>query len=137
MSKIFLIWKAFFIVLMIGILMPMKAQSADVKTSQLPTMKPIDLSISLESDSYYNTTTEDMTSEMGVILGMESFTLGITPTITDKSNEWDMSNIEFSLAYDWKITDEISVSPYGKLNYDSDLDAGDRVIGLKTTIKLY
>jgi len=109
----------------------------EVATSQLPTMKPLDLSISLETDSYYNTETENMTSETGVVLGYESFTLGITPTITDASNEWDVSDIKLDLAYEWKITDDIAITPYGELHYDSDLEAGDKVIGLKTSIKLY
>ena len=41
--------------------------STSAIAGEVPTKKPIDLSISIESDSYYNSTTENITSETGVV----------------------------------------------------------------------
>ena len=109
--------------------------AGEVSKSQLPTMKPLDLSISIESDLYYNSTTENITSETGVVVNYESFSFGITPTTT--SDDFKMTDLELALQYDWKLTDKISVSPYAELHYDDDFDAGDKILGLKTSIKLY
>ena len=84
--------------------------STSAIAGEVPTKKPIDLSISIESDSYYNSTTENITSETGVVVNYESFSFGITPTTT--SDDFKMTDLELALQYDWKLTDKISVSPY-------------------------
>ena len=100
--------------------------STSAIAGEVPTKKPIDLSISIESDSYYNSTTENITSETGVVVNYESFSFGITPTTT--TDDFKMTDLELALQYDWKLTDKISVSPYAELHYDDDFDAGDKIL---------
>ena len=128
MSKILIAWKAFFIILMFTVLIPITAKGADLLE------KPIDLDISIESDSYYNSTNENITSETGLIFGYQDFTFDITPTITSDDM---LTDLKLGLAYSWQLFDDVTISPYTEAHWDSDFTSGDKVIGIKTTIKLY
>jgi len=128
MDKIWMAWKVFFVIMMFGLIIPMRAESADA------IVKPIDLDISIESDFYYNSTNENITSETGLIFGYQDFTFDITPTITSDDM---LTDLKLGLAYSWQLFDDVTISPYTEAHWDSDFTSGDKVIGLKTTIKLY
>ena len=106
--------------------------AADKKVENYFSLDSLD--ISLKSDSYYNTGSENLTSETGLVFGFRDFTFNFTPTVT--SDEM-LTDLQFGLQYDWKLTDNIVIAPYSEVHYDDDFGAGDRVIGIKTIIKLF
>jgi hypothetical protein len=106
--------------------------AADNKVESYSLLDSLD--ISLESDSYYNTGVENLTTETGLVFGFRDFTFDITPTVTSDDM---LTDLKFGLQYDWKLTDNIVIAPYSEVHYDDDFGAGDRVIGIKTTIKLF
>ena len=108
------------------------ALAADKKVESYFSLNSLD--ISLESDSYYNTGSENLTSETGLVFGFREFTFDITPTVT---NDDMLTDLKFGLQYDWKLTDNIVIAPYSEVHYDDNFGAGDRVIGLRTIIKLF
>ena len=113
-----------FVFLMLGFfMMPGGVSAADKK-----------LEISLDSDTYYNSTSENITSETGLVVGFQDFAFDITPTST---NEDLLTDLKLGLSYSWELTDDITIIPYTEAHWDSDFDSGDKVIGFKTTIKLF
>jgi uncharacterized membrane protein YfhO len=128
MQNIWIAWKVFFVIMMFGLIIPMRAESADA------VVKPIDLDISIKSDSYYNSTNENITSKTGFVVELQDFTFDITPTVTSDDTLTDM---KFGFQYAWEISDNIIIAPYSELHYDDNFSEGDKVIGIKTIIKLY
>jgi hypothetical protein len=114
--------------MMFGLIIPMRAESADA------VVKPIDLDISIKSDTYYSSTNENITSETGFVFGFRDFTFDFTPTTTSDDM---LTNLKFGFRYDWKLFDDITIVPYSELHYNNDFSERDKVIGLKTVIKLY
>ena len=129
MQNIWIAWKVFFVIMMFGLIIPMRAESADA------VVKPIDLDISIKSDSYYNSTNENITSETGLVFGFRDFIFDVTPSVT--TDNMSMTDLKLGLAYSWQFNDNISLVPYTEKYWDDDFDSGDTVIGLKTIIKLY
>jgi hypothetical protein len=128
MQNIWITWKVFFVIMMFGLIIPMRAESADAIDLV------IDLDISIKSDTYYSSTNENMTSETGFVFGFRDFTFDLTPTVTSDDM---LTDLKFGFRYDWKLFDDITIVPYGELHYNDDFSGGDKVIGLKTIIKLY
>ena len=85
------------------------------------------------SDTEYNVTQETTNTEFGVTAGIKGLDLSLLPNWNWDDQE--ISNIEVSAGYTFDVTDRISVTPYGELNFDNDLEAGDRIIGVKTKMK--
>ena len=126
-------WKRICIFLMLSVFLPWQVNAADNK--KVENYFSLDsLDISIKSDSYYNTGSENLTSETGLVFGFRDFTFNFTPTVT--SDEM-LTDLQFGLQYDWKLTDNIVIAPYSEVHYDDDFGAGDRVIGIKTIIKLF
>ena len=118
---------------MLSVFLPWQVNAADNK--KVENYFSLDsLDISIKSDSYYNTGSENLTSETGLVFGFRDFTFNFTPTVT--SDEM-LTDLQFGLQYDWKLTDNIVIAPYSEVHYDDDFGAGDRVIGIKTIIKLF
>ena len=92
------------------------------------------LEISLDSDTYYNSTNENITSETGLVLGFQDFTFDITPTST---NDDVLTDLRLGLSYNWQLTDDIIITPYSEAHWDSDFVSSDKVFGIKTTIRLF
>ena len=129
MQNIWIAWKVFFVIMMFGLIIPMRAESAEA------IVKPIDLDISIKTDSYYNSTNENITSETGVVFDFRNYTFDITPTMT--SDDMSMTDLKIGLSYSWQYNDDITLIPYTEAHWDDDFNSGDTVIGVKTTIKLY
>ena len=129
MQNIWIAWKVFFVIMMFGLIIPMRAESADT------IVKPIDLDISIQTDSFYNSTNENITSETGVVFDYRDFTFDITPTVT--TDDMSMTDLKLGLAYSWQLYDGITITPYSELHYNDDFSEGDKVIGIKTIVKLY
>ena len=125
-------WKAILICVMCSVFLPWHAAAEDKKVENYSFLNSLE--ISLESDSYYNSGTENFTTETGLVFGFNDFTFDITPTMTSDDM---LTDLKFGLQYDWKLTDNIVIGPYSEIHYDDDFVSGDRVIGLRTTIKLY
>ena len=126
-------WKRICIFLMLSVFLPWQVNAADNK--KVENYFSLDsLDISIKSDSYYNTGSENLTSETGLVFGFRDFTFNFTPTVT--SDEM-LTDLQFGLQYDWKLTNNIVIAPYSEVHYDDDFGAGDRVIGIKTIIKLF
>ncbi len=126
-------WNGIFVFLMFALFAVQGgASAADKKVESYFSLDSLD--ISLKSDSYYNTGSENLTSETGLVFGFRDFTFDITPTVTSDDM---LTDLKFGLQYDWKLTDNIVIAPYSEVHYDDDFGAGDRVIGIKTTIKLF
>ena len=128
MQNILIAWKVFFVIMMFGLIIPMRAESADAL------VKPIDLDISIKSDSYYNSTNDNITSETGLVFGFQDFTFDFTPTVTSDDM---LTDLKLGLAYSWQLYDGITITPYSELHYNDDFSEGDKVIGIKTIVKLY
>ncbi len=85
------------------------------------------------SDTEYNVTQETTNTEFGVTAGIKGLDLSLLPNWN--WDEQEISNIEVSAGYTFDVTNRISVTPYGELNFDNELEAGDRIIGVKTKMK--
>ena len=128
MQNIWIAWKVFIVIMMFGLIIPMRAESAEAL------VKPIDLDISIKSDSYYNSTNDNITSETGLVFGFQDFTFDFTPTVTSDDM---LTDLKLGLAYSWQLYDGITITPYSELHYNDDFSEGDKVIGIKTIVKLY
>ena len=128
MQNIWIARKVFFVIMMFGLIIPMRAESAEA------IVKPIDLDISIKSDSYYNSTNDNITSETGLVFGFQDFTFDFTPTVTSDDM---LTDLKLGLAYSWQLYDGITITPYSELHYNDDFSEGDKVIGIKTIVKLY
>ena len=126
-------WNGIFVFLMFALFAVQGgASAADKKVESYFSLDSLD--ISLKSDSYYNTGSENLTSETGLIFGFRDFTFDFTPTVTSDDM---LTDLKFGFQYDWKLFDDITISPYSELHYNDDFSEGDKVIGIKTTIKLF
>ena len=125
-------WKPIFIFLMLSIFLSWRADAADEKIQNYSFLDSLE--ISLDSDTYFNSTDENITSETGLVLGFQDFTFDITPTST---NDDVLTDLRLGLSYNWQLTDNILLAPYSEAHWDSDFVSSDKVIGIKTTIKLF
>ena len=48
-----------------------------------------------------------------------------------------LTDLKLGLAYSWQLYDGITITPYSELHYNDDFSEGDKVIGIKTIVKLY
>jgi len=95
--------------------------------------KGIKPDIAIVSDTEYNVTQETTNTEFGVTAGIKGLNLSLLPNWNWDDQE--ISNIEVSAGYTFDVTDRISVTPYGEMNFDNELSSGDKVIGVKTKLK--
>ena len=126
-------WNGIFVFLMVALFVSHGgALAADNKDKSLSLLDSLE--ISLDSDTYYNSTNENITSETGLVIGFQDFTFDITPTAT---NDDILTDLRLGLSYNWQLTDDIVISPYSEAHWDSDLASSDKVFGIKTTIRLF
>jgi hypothetical protein len=97
----------------------------------LPAMPNIDMSF--VTDTERNTTQGTTATEFGIVAGVEGFDLSFLPKWSWDSE--DISNVEFAVSYNYDVNDSLAITPYAKINTDSDLDVGDKLIGFKTQYK--
>jgi len=110
----------------LALLLTTTASATEVK--KVTSMPKLDLAI--VSDTEYNTELETTETEFGAEVGFKNFTATALPNWSWDDTE--MNNLQFGLRYDWKIEDKITISPYGEVNLDNDLEEKNKIIGLKT-----
>ena len=91
------------------------------------------IDMSFVTDTEYNVTKETTSTEFGVVAGYEGIDLSVKPSFSWDDKE--ISNVEFSAGYTFDVTKSFAITPYGEINTDSDLDMGDKLIGIKTQYK--
>ena len=94
----------------------------------LPATSKIDMSF--VTDTEHNVTKETTTTEFGVVAGLKGFDLSVLPNISWDDEE--ISNIELGAGYTFDVGDSFGITPYGEVNFDNDLNTGDKIIGVKT-----
>jgi len=92
------------------------------------------LDMSFVTDTERNITQETSATEFGIVAGVRSFSFSLLPTYSWTDSE--ISNIEFIADYTLSVNDRMNIIPYGEINLDNNLDAGDKIIGIKTTYEL-
>ncbi len=80
-----------------------------------------------------NTTKETTTTKFGIVAGIKGFKLSALPKFSWDKEE--ISNIELAAGYTFDVTDSFGITPYGEVNFDNDLNTGDKIIGVKTRHK--
>ena len=118
--------KVFLLVATIASLMTGAAFAKDVE--KVNPLSLIDMSI--VSDTSYNNDTEQTATEFGAIVGFQKIEMSLLPTYNWETKE--ITNIEISASYTINVMDNISVTPYGELHYDDDLERGAEIVGVKT-----
>ena len=100
-------WNGIFVFLMVALFVSHGgALAADNKDKSLSLLDSLE--ISLDSDTYYNSTNENITSETGLVIGFQDFTFDITPTAT---NDDILTDLRLGLSYNWQLTDDIVIGP--------------------------
>ena len=87
------------------------------------------LDLSFDTDSTYNTTKETKDTEFG----MKGLRFSLLPTYSWDNEE--ITDIEVGLGYKVKVSNNISVVPYGEMHFNNDLEETDKIIGLRTRLK--
>ena len=118
--------KVFLLVATIASLMTGAAFAKDVE--KVNPLSLIDMTI--VSDTSYNNDTEQTATEFGAIVGFQKIEMSLLPTYNWETKE--ITNIEISASYTINVMDNISVTPYGELHYDDDLERGAEIVGVKT-----
>lgn len=59
---------------------------------------------------------------------------GVAPTYDITGSKLD--NIEFSAGYNFALTDNATITPYGEYNVDKDFSEVSKVVGVKAELKL-
>ncbi len=90
------------------------------------------IALNLSTDTSYNLDTEVVTTEVGITGTVLNLSAGITPTVN--LNDQEITNIKLDVSYGFSINDTISVTPYAEANWDTDGNAGDQIIGIKTSL---
>ena len=94
-------------------------------------VKPLGfIDTSIVSDTSYNNDTEQTVTEFGAIVGFQKIEMSLLPTYNWETKE--ITDIEISASYTINVMDNISVTPYGELHYDNDLERGAEIVGVKT-----
>ena len=118
--------KVFLLVATIASLMTGAAFAQDAEK-----VKPLGLiDMSIVTDTSYNNDTEQTATEFGAIVGFQKIELSLLPTYNWETKE--ITDIEISASYTINVMDNISVTPYGELHYDDDLERGTEIVGVKT-----
>ena len=97
--------------------------------SLVPNLSAVDFTFS--TDTEYNVTNETVFTDFGVTAEMKGIDLSLTPQLS-----WDdqnISNVEFAAGYTFNVNDSFGIRPYGEFNLDKDFNAGDKIVGVKTT----
>ena len=97
-----------------------------------PAMAAGPIALNLSTDTSYNLDTEVVTTEVGITGTVLNLSAGITPTVN--LNDQEITNIKLEVSYGYSITETISVTPYAEANWDTDGNAGDQIIGIKTSL---
>ena len=118
--------KVFLLVATIASLMTGAAFAQDAEK-----VKPLGLiDMSIVTDTSYNNDTEQTATEFGAIVGFQKIEMSLLPTYNWETKE--ITDIEISASYTINVMDNISVTPYGELHYDNDLERGAEIVGVKT-----
>ena len=118
--------KVFLLVASIASLMTGAAFAQDAEK-----VNPLSLiDTSIVTDTSYNNDTEQTATEFGAIVGFQKIEMSLLPTYNWETKE--ITDIEISSSYTINVMDNISVTPYGELHYDDDLERGAEIVGVKT-----
>jgi len=105
---------------------------APVKTQWTQWKTNLDMSFVIDTER--NMTQETSATEFGIVAGVRSFSFSLLPTYSWTDSE--ISNIEFIADYTLRVNDRMNIIPYGEINLNNNLGAGDKIIGIKTTYEL-
>ena len=118
--------KVFLLVASIASLMTGAAFAQDAEK-----VNPLSLiDTSIVTDTSYNNDTEQTATEFGAIVGFQKIEMSLLPRYNWETKE--ITDIEISASYTINVMDNISVTPYGELHYDDDLERGAEIVGVKT-----
>ena len=88
------------------------------------------IDMSFVTDTERNVTQETTSTKFGVVAGIKGFDLSVKPSFSWDDSE--ISNVEFWGGYTFDVGDSFGITPYGEVNFDNDLNTGDKIIGVKT-----
>ena len=91
------------------------------------------IDMSFVTDTERNVTQETTSTKFGVVAGIKGFDLSVKPSFSWDDSE--ISNVEFWGGYTFDVNESFGITPYGEVNYDNDLNTGDKIIGVKTRHK--
>lgn len=109
--------------------------TAAVAEEAAPKVNPLSVvDVTLGTDYSYNLDAE--TAEIEFSAGAEAFNIfaGVAPTY-DITNS-NLNNIEFSAGYNFALTDNTTLTPYGEYNVDKDFNGVSKIVGFKAGLKL-
>ena len=118
--------KVFLLVVSIASLMTGAAFAQDAEK-----VNPLSLiDTSIVTDTSYNNDTEQTATEFGAIVGFQKIEMSLLPTYNWETKK--ITDIEIAASYTINVMNNISVTPYGELHYDDDLERGAEIVGVKT-----
>jgi hypothetical protein len=91
------------------------------------------IDMSFVTDTERNVTQETTSTKFGVVAGIKGFDLSVKPSFSWDDSE--ISNVEFWGGYTFDVNESFGITPYGEVNFDNDLNTGDKIIGVKTRHK--
>ena len=91
------------------------------------------IDMSVVTDTEHNVSKETTSTKFGVVAGFRGFEGSVKPKFNWDDQE--ISNVEFSLGYTYKVNDSFAITPYGEINTDDNLSMGDKIVGVKTKYK--
>jgi len=91
------------------------------------------IDMSFVTDTERNVTQETTSTKFGVVAGIKGFDLSVKPSFSWDDSE--ISNVEFWGGYTFDVNESFGITPYGEVNFDNDLNTGDKIIGIKTRYK--
>jgi hypothetical protein len=118
--------KVFLLVASIASLMTGAAFAQDAEK-----VNPLSLiDTSIVTDTSYNNDTEQTVTEFGAIVGFQNIKMSLLPAYNWETKK--ITDIEIAASYTINVMNNISVTPYGELHYDDDLERGAEIVGVKT-----
>ena len=91
------------------------------------------IDMSFVTDTERNVTQETTSTKFCVVAGIKGFDLSVKPSFSWDDSE--ISNVQFWGGYTFDVNESFGITPYGEVNFDNDLNTGDKIIGIKTRYK--
>jgi len=88
-------------------------------------------SVDLSADTYYNVDTEQAIAELSAGASAMNFSVSWNPDIDIE--EVDLIGSDITIGYSLNLVKNISITPYGTLEFDGDFNTGDTIVGVKSS----
>lgn len=109
--------------------------TAAVAEEAAPKANPLGgIDFTLGADYSYNIDSENAQIELSAGAEVMNIFAGVAPTYDITGSNLD--NIEFSAGYNFALTDNATITPYGEYNVDKDFSEVSKVVGVKAELKL-